>query len=166
MAELMMREMIPEQSIAIDSAGIRGLPDHPIDDTVAALLHRDGVSTEGFRSKKVDAALVKNADLILCFERSQRSMIVSAYPMSLKRTFLLEDYANMADYCHRNSMLDDKPTRMDKLREITANAPMARPSLPVSGEIHDPHGRDPETYELVHNRIARALDLIAQATSA
>ena len=64
-----------------------------------------GIESSGFRSRRLTRQMADEADLILCFEKQQRKEIVTLAPAAVRYTFLLDDFANMCDYCARNNMI-------------------------------------------------------------
>ncbi len=167
MAELFARKIMADTpDVIVDSAGIRGLPGHPIDSTAASLLKRDGIHVEDFRSKRVDGTIVHQADLILCFARNHRSEIAIQYPTALKKSFLLDEYTALADYHQRNTMIDARSSTADNLHDIMENATMIKPLIPTAQDIKDPHGLSLETFTQVYDHIKADLTQIARISKA
>ena len=105
MGELLMTHYLNGTTVQVSSAGTRGLPMHPIDPSSGRLMQSVGIESSGFRSRRLTRQMADEADLILCFEKQQRKEIVTLAPAAVRYTFLLDDFANMCDYCARNNMI-------------------------------------------------------------
>ena len=129
MGELLMSHYLTGTTVQVSSAGTRGLPMHPID------------PSSGFRSRRLTRQMADEADLILCFEKQQRKEIVTLAPAAVRYTFLLDDFANMCDYCARNNMIAGL-TIQERLQSVIKKSSMIRPMIPQPKDIADPHGRE------------------------
>lgn len=140
MGELLMTHYLNGTTVQVSSAGTRGLPMHPIDPSSGRLMQSVGIESSGFRSRRLTRQMADEADLILCFEKQQRKEIVTLAPAAVRYTFLLDDFANMCDYCARNNRLpDDHPgTSSVGNQEVL----VIRPMIPQPKDIADPHGRE------------------------
>lgn len=105
MGELLLTKYLTGTTVRVSSAGTRGLPMHQIDPSSARLMDSVGIESSGFRSRRLTRQMADDADLILCFEKSQRKDIVALVPAAVRYTFLLSDFANMCEYCARNGMI-------------------------------------------------------------
>ena len=97
------------------------------------------VSSAGTR--RLTRQMADEADLILCFEKQQRKEIVTLAPAAVRYTFLLDDFANMCDYCARNNMIAGL-TIQERLQSVIKKSSMIRPMIPQPKDIADPHGRE------------------------
>ena len=79
-----------------------------------------------------DAADGQVTDLILCFEKDQRKDIVTLAPTAVKYTFLLDDFANMCEYCARNGLVKGL-TIQERLQSVINSSSIIRPMLPEPG---------------------------------
>jgi protein-tyrosine phosphatase len=100
-----------------------------------------GIESSGFRSRRLTRQMADEADLILCFEKQQRKEIVTLAPAAVRYTFLLDDFANMCDYCARNNMIAGL-TIQERLQSVIKKSSMIRPMIPQPKDIADPHGRE------------------------
>ena len=105
MGELLMSHYLTGTTVQVSSAGTRGLPMHPIDPSSGRLMDSVGIESSGFHSRRLTRQMADDADLILCFEKQQRKDIVTLAPAAVRYTFLLNDFANMCDYCAQHSMV-------------------------------------------------------------
>lgn len=141
MGELLMTHYLNGTTVQVSSAGTRGLPMHPIDPSSGRLMQSVGIESSGFRSRRLTRQMADEADLILCFEKQQRKEIVTLAPAAVRYTFLLDDFANMCDYCARNNMIAGL-TIQERLQSVIKKSSMIRPMIPQPKDIADPHGRE------------------------
>ena len=135
MGELLLPQFMPD--LESDSAGTRGLVSHEI---------------------------APNSDLILCFEHEQRKEIAVIAPTAARKTFLINDFANMCVYCKEQGYMGGN-TRQEKLESVIDNASMIRPMIPDTNNVEDPIGKDFAVYQAANNEICKALQTIASATA-
>ena len=140
MGELLMTHYLNGTTVQVSSAGTRGLPMHPIDPSSGRLMQSVGIESSGFRSRRLTRQMADEADLILCFESSARKSSRWRQP-PLRYTFLLDDFANMCDYCARNNMIAGLTIR-ERLQSVIKKSSMIRPMIPQPKDIADPHGRE------------------------
>lgn len=167
MAEYLLRQALETQRISrtditISSAGILHLQPRPIDPTCAELLSEDGIDVSAFRSTICTPSMVKDSDLVLCFEHEHLDDLLLDAPLALRHTFLFTDFANLCD----SDMQQGGPegsTAQERLQCLIDDAPLVRPLMPRAEEIPDPHHHDRATYELAHRLIANAAMRIAAA---
>ena len=165
MGELLLPRFLPDPGITSDSAGTRGLPQHPIDPNSAKLMSYANIDSSSFRSKRITPQIAADADLILCFEQHHIRDVATVLPQAARYTFLLTDFANLCGYCAQQGMLAGT-TRAQKLVAAINNASLVRPMLPDPMTIPDPYRKDLTAFVQAHNAICQSLDLIARATAA
>lgn len=156
MGELLLGRYLAGTSVRVSSAGTHGLPSHRIDPSCARLLDGVGVASDGFRSRRLTAAMARQADLILCFEKAQRRDVVMLAPSAVCRTFLLTEFAAMCRCCAEAGAVRGV-TIGQRLRSVVDQAPAVRPSIPEPDDIEDPHGREPAVFHAVAERTNAAL---------
>ena len=161
MGELLLPQYMPD--LESDSAGTRGLDNHAIAPSSAKIMTAHGIDSSGFRSKRVTPQLANGSDLILCFEYEQRNEISVIAPIAARRTFLLNDFANMCAYCKEQGYVEGV-TREERLASVIDNASMIRPMIPDTDNIEDPMGKDFPVCERAYNEICAALQTIAKTT--
>lgn len=162
MGELLLPHYMPD--LEADSAGTRGLDAHEIAPNSAKLLAAHGIDTKQFRSKRITPQLANSSGLILCFEHEQRKEIAVIAPTAARRTFLINDFANMCAYCKEQGYMDGD-TREERLESVIDNASMIRPMIPDTANIEDPMGKDYAVYERSYQEICKALQTIADTTT-
>ena len=137
---------------------------HQIDPSSARLMDSVGIESSGFRSRRLTREMAESADLILCFEHEQRKEIAVIAPTAARKTFLINDFANMCVYCKEQGYMEGN-TRQEKLESVIDNASMIRPMIPDTNNVEDPIGKDFAVYQAAYNEICKALQTIASATA-
>ena len=162
MGELLLSRYLTGSSVQVSSAGTRGLPHHAIDPSSARLMKSVGIDASKFRSRRLTRAMAESADLILCFEKSQRKDIVTLAPSVVRRVFLLNEYADIAQYCAQNGLIRGL-TVAERLQSVIEAAPMVRPMIAEPADIADPHGKDFGCFRLAAEQTNHALHMILVA---
>ena len=162
MGELLLTQFMPD--LESDSAGTRGLVSHEIAPNSKRLLDQHGIDSSSFRAKRVTPQIAQGSDLILCFEHEQRKEIAVIAPTAARKTFLIDDFANMCVYCKEQGYMGGN-TRQEKLESVIDNASMIRPMIPDTNNVEDPIGKDFAVYQAAYNEICKALQTIASATA-
>lgn len=152
-AELMARHLLGEDtSVVVGSAGTHGYVDHSIDPPMAEQLRVRGVDPDGFRSRRLTARLLEEADLVLTAETVHRARILEDRPQAFRSVFTLGQLARALDDA---GVGPDHPTRgADLLRAI---GPGVRPAGPAD-DVVDPYRRGDEAAV----RAAEYLDLLVR----
>lgn len=154
-----MTKYLAGTTVQVSSAGTHGLPMHQIDPSSAMLMKSVGIEPSGFRSRRLTQQMAKSANLILCFEKEQRKDIVTLAPTAVKYTFLLNDFANMCEYCARNGLVKGL-TIQERLQSVIDASSIIRPMLPEPDDIEDPHGKEYAKFRLAAEQTNRALRTI------
>jgi len=108
MAEYFLRHEYPH--LHIESAGISGLIGHAADEKASLCMQRFGIDMSPHVAKKLNAELIKKADLILVMSHNQQKHIEETWPFSKGKTFRLGHWQskNIADpYQHDQSFFDE-----------------------------------------------------------
>jgi len=133
-AEVRSRQLLGEGwGIEVSSAGTHGWVDHPMDAYMAAELRARGADPSGFRSRRLTAQIVKDADLILTMEVKHRDFILDEWPGAFKRTYTLQQFADLAVAAPELH-----------LQGLLAEASRVRRTSQASGNVLDPYGRGHE----------------------
>lgn len=140
-------EFLARQRLGVDSewqvssAGVRALIGENIDPTIARAVHELGVQTPGHAARQVDASMLQAADLVLAFEGTHRSWMLSEWPRSIKKTFTIRSAA---------TLLRSAPRRAAPLSFLASN------KTPPGGDLDfaDPYGRG----VVVAERAVREID--------
>jgi sulfate adenylyltransferase len=115
------------------SAGTHGWDDEPINPDMVAALPRD-LDTSGFRSRRLTAQLLEDADLVLTMEAAQRTFVLDDHPEMFRKVFTLGQFARA---------VQDAPTGLDRealLAHVAATRGNADPAL----DVPDPYRRGAE----------------------
>lgn len=141
------------QDVVAHSAGTRATDGRPMDDHARqALEARLGPRDGEFRSRRLDAAMVAAADLILTSTRDHRSDVTRLAPQSLNKTFTLLELAFLARggarWVAREPIAGVAGRRSD-----AAGQPL---------DIADPVGKPLEVHLAVVDETATAVDAMAE----
>ena len=90
-AETLFRERLASAGRAIEvaSAGLVAVPGEAADETMCLAAARRGLDLSGHRSRPLDPALLRWADLVLVMEDEQRRLLRSAAPEAAGKVTLL-----------------------------------------------------------------------------
>jgi protein-tyrosine phosphatase len=108
MAEYFLKDTYPERKI--HSAGISGMIGHPADDKALQCMQKFGINMESHIARKLNAELIKNADLILVMSQNQLKHVEQTWPYSKGKTFRLGHWRgkNIADpYQHDQEFFNE-----------------------------------------------------------
>jgi protein-tyrosine phosphatase len=144
-AELMLRAALgPTSPVGVGSAGLRAVPDSTVPAEFVRQLASRGLDVRSHRPRRVDAALVGAADLVVVMTRSQRSMVVTAVPAAVRRTVLL-------------------PEAADRVRVDDAGRLVVVPGSRPVEDVVDPYGFDPGGVAASLDRIGAEVQRLADA---
>ena len=121
-----------KSGIEVSSAGVmapKGMP--PTDEAIKVMKEVD-VDVSEFKSKRINAVMIRAADLILMMEPMQKDMILNLEPHVTGKTFLLKEYAN--------------PSKL----------------LPKGFSVHDPIGKPLAYYRACRDEIDAEIKRIAE----
>ncbi|MFV5594903.1 low molecular weight protein-tyrosine-phosphatase [Acinetobacter junii] len=108
MAEYLLKQHHP--NIHVESAGISGLVGHPADDKAQLCMLRLNIDMSNHIAKKLNADLIKKADLILVMSNNQQRHLEQTWPFSKGKVFRLGHWQNknVSDpYQHDQKFFDD-----------------------------------------------------------
>lgn len=89
MGEVLLRQALKGHPAEVDSAGIQGQHGMPADDTVAKLLHENGLpEIDTHKSKPVVSGMSSQYDLYLCMENHHMADLKSMIPSATGRIYL------------------------------------------------------------------------------
>lgn len=111
MAEYFLKQAFPQ--LHIESAGISGLTGHPADDKAILCMDQLGIDMRGHIAKKLNADLIKRADLILVMSNKQQKHVEQTWPFAKGKTFRLGHWqeCNVSDpYQHDQRVFDETCT--------------------------------------------------------
>lgn len=108
MAEYFLKQQYPQ--LQIESAGISGLIGHAADEKASLCMQRFGIDMSSHVAKKLNAELIKKADLVLVMSQNQQKHIEQTWPFAKGKTFRLGHWQgkNIADpYQHDQAFFDE-----------------------------------------------------------
>ncbi|ENX10972.1 low molecular weight protein-tyrosine-phosphatase [Acinetobacter variabilis] len=108
MAEYFLKQQYPQ--LQIESAGISGLIGHAADEKASLCMQRFGIDMSSHVAKKLNAELIKKADLVLVMSQNQQKYIEQTWPFAKGKTFRLGHWQgkNVADpYQHDQAFFDE-----------------------------------------------------------
>src|SRR5437899_5225853 len=79
--------------LQVGSAGTRALPGRPMEVRAAKAIRRAGGLPDGFRTRRLDADLVRRAGLILTATREHRAAVAELEPAAVRRAFTMLEFA-------------------------------------------------------------------------
>ena len=109
MAEYFLKQQYPH--LHVESAGISGLIGHPADEKASLCMQRFGIDLSPHVAKKLNAELIKKADLVLVMSLNQQKYIEQTIRSILNQTFPYYEILIIDD-----GSTDEKS--LNKLKEI------------------------------------------------
>lgn len=92
MAEYLLKQQYP--NLQIESAGISGLIGHSADDKAQLCMQRLNINMSAHIARKLNAAHLKQADLILVMSHNQQKHIEQTWPFAKGKVFRLGHWQN------------------------------------------------------------------------
>jgi protein-tyrosine phosphatase len=169
MAQAMLTHRLRERlgdahPIEVSSAGTGALAGEPMEPFAVDALTGLGVTAGAFAARDVDADILASADLVLTATRQHRSVVVTAEPSVVRRTFTIKEFARLT------ASLGDAPAvALDKIVDrVAAQRGFAPPVAPADDDIADPFQQPAARFAETAREIAPAVETIADllATSA
>ncbi|WP_375499418.1 low molecular weight phosphatase family protein [uncultured Jatrophihabitans sp.] len=93
---LLRAELAARADWVIGSAGTQAREGEELDSRVAALVGVPSGDAGSWRSRRLTAQLVEQADLVLTAEEAHRQVVVQMWPRALHHTFALLSFARLA----------------------------------------------------------------------
>ncbi len=144
--------------VHIGSAGVRALVGEPLDPEILQLLHEIHLDGKGFRGKQLTADMVEAADLVLTVSRAIRSEVVQEHVRALSKTFVLADFADLAESLRAvRPDLDPAIPLRDRVRLAAARRALLPPREAADADIHDPYRLGPRGARLMQAQIDAVL---------
>jgi protein-tyrosine phosphatase len=134
------------------SAGTHAVPGLDMPPAAKAVLLELGADPDGFASRRVDAALLAGADLVLTATRAERAHCVTLAPAAAARTFTLRQFGRY---------LEALPPEPTTLRDIARVRGRLQPGSPFDDDLPDPFGGPIDGFRVCAATIARILTLLA-----
>ena len=136
-----------DSGVVFTSAGTHGFVDSPMNPEMAGTL--DAGAADSFRSRRLDARLLAEADLVLTAEASHRTWILEEHPQLVRKVFTLGQF---------HAAVDQHPDlRGRALVEAVASR---RTPARAADDVADPYRRGIAAAETAAGRISTMLSVI------
>ena len=148
--------------VAVASAGTIGLVGRAIEPPMAAHLAALGLEDVGFAARRLTAADVSRADLVLGLTREHRAEAVELAPAAVRRAFTLLEFARLLGQIQPHELPDGSVE--DRLRTAVPLTAARRRMVtgPVDADdVVDPYRLAQEVYDQSFSAIRVAVDTIA-----
>lgn len=147
--------------VEVASAGTGALVGYPMDERSAAVLGDLGGLSDGFIARRIEAAMVREAQLVLTATLEHRAAAVRLAPKALRTTFTVRELALLAPKLDAASL----PTAPEeRLREVAARAFAGRALNaqvdPAEMDVVDPFRRSDETYARMRSQLVPAVEAV------
>ena len=136
--------------MVFSSAGTYGLAARPMYGDIEVFLP-DGVTSEGFASRKVTGPIVAAADLVLTAEADHRTFLIEEYPASFRKILLMGQFAEAVARSELSG------------RELVEHVTRTRPPARMSHDVRDPYHRGSEANARAAAEITELLQVIVPA---
>ncbi|CAB4695469.1 MAG: low molecular weight phosphatase family protein [Actinobacteria bacterium] len=147
--------------VRVDSAGVRPVVGHAMEENAAAELVRLGGDPTGFAARRVEPDLVLEATLVLAMTREIRADVLREQPRAMRRTFTLPEFAEICRGLAREGVV------ASSVAELVATAARRRAlAAEIDQDIPDPIGRPAAVHREVADRIAADIDAVVAALHA
>ncbi len=153
--EHLLRDRLDPARFVVESAGVQGLRDQPVDPDALVGLTERGLDAAAFRSRRLDARTAGQADLVLTATREHRAGVLALAPQALRRTFTVRELAALAGLAQAGTVT-----------ELVAEAARLRSQGPADADVADPYRRGAEAHAAATAQIEQAVDAIAAALNA
>ena len=154
LGERLLASKLPDDGFVVSSAGVGAMVDSAMTREAAVHLESYGGSADGFVSRQLTPAMVKESDLVLAATTAIRSRVLEDSPGALRRTFTVLEFA---------ALLDVVPAESDPATLVrTAAEERSRAALD-DYDIPDPYGRGDQAHAVAAQTMAAAVDRIAKA---
>jgi protein-tyrosine phosphatase len=148
--EGLLRHLLAEHGIEgvdVESAGVSGWDElEPSPDAVEALREL-GVDISGHRARRLGAAHIESADLVLALAAEHRDAISRLAPGAASRTFTLKEMIHLLRRLPRRPMDGEDPAaRLQGAATAAAALRAAGAEAAVDEDVADPIGQGLESY--------------------
>ncbi|MDO5502401.1 MAG: hypothetical protein Q4G67_04415 [Actinomycetia bacterium] len=154
-----------DDSFVVESAGTGALVGYPIDPSSAAMLDRDGITSDDFLARDVSRDLLREADLVVLAEREHLGIVARLDPRVLRKGFALLDLAHLIRGARREDIMAAAgQTRAAKLAaEAIARRAEVSPLSPAESSLADPFRRELSAFESMAGSVSEALPVLVRA---
>ncbi len=131
----------PANTWLVQSAGTHASEVRPLHELAAAVLTERKSFIDGHQSRNLDAAMLREADLVLTSTRGQRSFVARMLPAAIGRTFTMLQFARLAAAVPPIYSSDAGELGRRLLVEAKAARGQLQPVPPEQDDLPDPMGR-------------------------
>jgi protein-tyrosine phosphatase len=146
----------------LGSAGLGTPGGWEIDPKVSQLLQDSGIDDrQAFRSRRVDAAILADADLVLTGTKQHRLTIGADFPEAYSRTFTMREAAALLSTSETATL--PPYDLLDRGRATIALLQRARSTRVLRDDqfdIADPHGHRTSAYKTMFGEVTAVVDLL------
>jgi low molecular weight protein-tyrosine phosphatase len=153
----------------VRSAGTAGRPGTSLHPYTALALRRLGAPAGRFASRRLTAACLDVADLILCAGREHLDLVVAARPTASRRAYLLKEFARLAASA---APPDGSASPAGRARGVVTQAARLRGRVPYVEPAVDEIGDPKPTQEgfarcanVIHGAVGVVLDSLCGSPS-
>lgn len=149
--------------LEVGSAGTRAVVGAPMSPPMAALVAQRGLVADRFVARQLDAAAVREADLVLALTRGHRAAVVALVPAAVRRTFTLRELARLAPLVPPADLAAAGATPAERVRALPRLAAAQRGRVTVApddDDVVDPIGGSDQLYARVLEQMAEAVGTI------
>jgi protein-tyrosine phosphatase len=156
MAEYIAGSLLAKLPVQVASAGTNAMDGRAMHPHAAAVAAETGRDPAEFRSRKLCAAHLADAALVLAATRRERSLCVALAPAALHRTFTLRQFGRLAGVAG-----SPETATAGALRAAVEAAARARgrlqPAAPEDDDLVDPVGGKPADFRRCAREIERSV---------
>ncbi|MDQ1632541.1 MAG: low molecular weight protein-tyrosine phosphatase [Frankiaceae bacterium] len=160
-----LRSMLGDDGdcFALSSAGVGTPGGWELDPKIAQLLTGVGIDPDGqFRSRRVDAAVLGDADLILTGTKQHRLAIGADFPEAYSRTFTMREAAALFASPETAALpRHDLVQRGQAAVALLQRARSTRALRDDEVDIADPYGRRTSEYQTMFREVASVVDVLS-----
>jgi len=150
--------------IVVHSAGTHATDGQPMHPWARKALVSHGVLDDDFLSRRLQPALLQQANLVLTASRVERAHCARLAPTSMKRTFTLFQFARLASIMP-GAPLNTLATPAQRLAAVLASVPLLRTLAPAEtaddDDLPDPVSGPVAGFQQCAQQISRAVERIA-----
>jgi protein-tyrosine phosphatase len=160
-----LRSMLGDSAdcFALSSAGVGTPGGWELDPKVGQLLTGVGIDENGqFRSRRVDAAVLSDADLILTGTKQHRLSIGADFPEAYSRTFTMREAATLLAAAETAAL--PQHDLVERGRAAVALLQRARSTRALRDDevdIADPYGHRMSAYQAMFREVASVVDVLS-----
>ncbi|WP_370894338.1 low molecular weight phosphatase family protein [Janibacter sp. GXQ6167] len=156
---------------SVTSAGTEAEGGAEIDERTASALRSIGADPDGFVTRRLDAAMVRHAGLILVATRRHRSRVVRLDPSAIRRTFTLAEMARFARALGKEEDPAGGAVSWDRLAQYALDhRGVILPTYLDDDDIADPRGRSRrvhrKTVAVIADAISDLLEIVGPTPKA